>query len=261
MDERLPLSVLLLARDETERLGRLIPALGFAREVVVVWDAAGGDPAARAVAERLGARVHDRPLDDFGAQRRFALERCREPWVLWIDADERLDARAVEALRARLAGPPAAEAGFRFARRTHLLGRPIRFCGWQGETVLRLFRRDRARFADAAIHERVEVGGAVGRLPGIIEHHSYDSWRACVDKLTRYAHAGALAARARGRHAGLVDLVLRPPARFARMYLLQLGFLDGAHGFVLCALAAAQVFLKYAELWAGGRRGAAPEDR
>jgi (heptosyl)LPS beta-1,4-glucosyltransferase len=45
------------------------------------------------------------------------------------------------------------------------------------------------------------------------------------------------------------------------MYLLQLGFLDGAHGFVLCALAAAQVFLKYAELWAGGRRGAAPEDR
>jgi hypothetical protein len=34
------------------------------------------------------------------------------------------------------------------------------------------------------------------------------------------------------------------------MYLLQLGFLDGPHGAVLCGLAAAQVLLKYAELWA-----------
>jgi hypothetical protein len=38
------------------------------------------------------------------------------------------------------------------------------------------------------------------------------------------------------------------------MYVLQLGVLDGAHGLVLCALASAQVFLKYAELWSDARR-------
>jgi (heptosyl)LPS beta-1,4-glucosyltransferase len=49
--------------------------------------------------------------------------------------------------------------------------------------------------------------------------------------------------------------MLRPPLRFLRQYVLQLGFLDGAHGLVLCGFAAAQVYLKYAELWQRTRSG------
>lgn len=254
MDDRLPLSVLLLARDETAGLESLIPALAFAREIVVVWDERG-DPATRAAAERLGARVFARALEDFGAQRRFALARCREPWVLWLDADERLDARAVAEVRRAAGGGAAGAEGFALARRTFFLGRRIRFCGWRGETVVRLFRREAASFDDAPVHERVRVEGRLGRLGGAIEHHSYPDWDACVRKLTAYAAAGAERARRAGRSAGPLDVLLRPPLRFLRMYVLQLGALDGPHGLVVCALAAAQVFLKYAELWSGrGRR-------
>jgi hypothetical protein len=252
MDERLPVSVLLLARDEARHLAALLPTLAFAREVVMVCDPSA--PAElRALAAAAGARLHERPFDGFGPQRAFALSRCREPWVLWVDADERLDARAVAALRARLGGAPPAEAGFWIERRGYFLGRRIRFCGWQRERVLRLFRRDAARFDDAPVHERVHVSGPAGRLEGALEHHSYDSWDACVRKLTAYAAAGAEGARRRGRRAGALDVALRPPLRFLRMYVLQLGVLDGAHGLALCALAAAQVFLKYAALWAGAR--------
>ena len=98
MPDPLPISVLLLARDETRRLEALLPALDFAREVVVVWDPRG-DPRARAVAERARARVFERRFDGFGPQRQFALARCSEPWVLWLDADERLTPDSVEALR------------------------------------------------------------------------------------------------------------------------------------------------------------------
>ncbi|MBI5708689.1 MAG: glycosyltransferase family 2 protein [Candidatus Eisenbacteria bacterium] len=253
MDERLPLSVLLLARDEEQRLAALIPGLSFAREVVVVVDAASGDRT-REVAEGLGARVFVRPLLElggFGPQRGFALAQCREPWVLWLDADERLDERAVAALRGALAAGGAA--GFRLERRTWFLGRPIRHCGWRGERVLRLFRREAARFDDAPVHERVSVGGAIADLAGVIEHHSYATWEECRAKLVRYAAAGAEQARRAGRRAGPLDLVFRPPLRFLRMYVLQLGFLDGARGVAVCGLAAAQVFLKYAGLWAAGR--------
>ena len=97
MSAPLPISVLLLARDEAERLERLLPTLAFAREVVVVVDEASRD-GTRAVAERHGARVYVRRLDGFGAQRQFALAQCREEWVLWIDADETLDARARQSM-------------------------------------------------------------------------------------------------------------------------------------------------------------------
>jgi len=253
---KLPISVLLLARDETRDLEELLPALAFAREVVVVWDEAGL-PAARAVAERAGARVASRRLDGFGAQRNFGLERCSQPWVLWIDADERLSPASV----ATLAGAVAAARGraVMFAERTSFfLGRRIRFCGWGNERLPRLFTREGARFDDAAVHERIECPGAA-TLAGLgefaIEHHSYRDWDACRDKLVRYAKAGADQAWAAGRRASVLDVLARPPLRFLRQYVLQLGFLDGGHGLVLCALAAWQVGLKYGELWARSRGG------
>lgn len=251
MDDKLPLSVLMLARDETEDLAVLLPALGFAREVVVVWDPRGAT-STREVAERSGARVLERPFDGFGPQRQFALEQCREDWVLWIDPDERLDAEAVHAIR-QAARPGAPAAAYTIARRGWFLGTPIRFCGWQGERVLRLFPRAGACFDAAAVHEQVQTPAPRVALAGRLEHHAYRTWDDCVAKLARYARAGAEQAWQSGRRASALDALLRAPLRFLRMYVLQLGVLDGAAGLVLCLLASAQVFLKYGELWQRGR--------
>ena len=249
--DKLPVSVLLLARDEAARLADLLPRLGFAREVVVVVDAATRD-ATRDVAARHGARVCERVLDGFGPQRAYGLAQTREPWVLWLDADERLDARAVAALGDAVRGGGGA-AGFRFERVTWFLGRRIRYCGWRGEKVLRLFRRESASFDEAPVHEQVRIAGEVRDLGGVIEHRSYERWEDCRAKLVRYAAAGAERMRREGKSATALDVLVRPPLRFFRMYVLQAGFLDGAHGLVVCALAAAQVLLKYAEVWAAPR--------
>jgi hypothetical protein len=143
-------------------------------------------------------------------------------------------------------------------RETAFLGAPIHWCGWRDEWLPRLFTRRGARFDDAPVHERVLLTGAVthgglGRI--VLVHHSYRTIDDCVAKMVRYAHANAEKAWRAGRRAGLADVIVRPPLRFLRQFVLQLGFLDGAHGFVLCAFAAAQVFLKYAHLWARSRSG------
>ncbi len=259
MSDRSPISVLLLARDETRDLEALIPALAFASEVVVVWDPRG-DRATRDAAERLGARVFERAWGGFGPQRQFALEQCTQPWVLWIDADERLDAPAIEWIR-DVTDPrqrlPEEETHYMIRRSGFFLGRRIRWCGWQGEWLVRLFRREAARFDDAPVHEVVHVrGSGPEQLSGVLEHHSYRTWDDCTTKLVRYAEANAEKAWRAGRRAGALDVALRPPLRFLRMYVAQLGCLDGAHGLVLCLLASAQVFLKYARLWERSRKDA-----
>jgi hypothetical protein len=252
MSEPLPISVLLLARDETAELGGLIPTLGFARETVVVWDARG-DRTTRDAAERLGASVFEHPFAGFGAQRQFALAQCREPWVLWIDADERPAPGFESALRRWLsAGGDAA--GARVSRHTWFLGRRIRHCGWRNERVLRLFRRAAARFDDAPVHERLILEGRIDDLAASLEHHSYPTLEQCLVKMERYAEAGAEKAWKAGRRAGPLDLAVRPPLRFLRQYVWQAGFLDGAHGLLLCWLAAGQVLIKYGRLWDRARR-------
>lgn len=250
----LPVSVLLLARDETRDLEALLPTLAFAREVVVVWDPRG-DAATRDAATRLGARVFEHAFEGFGPQRQFALAQCREPWVLWIDADERLAPGAERALRESLPGL-AADTAVDFTRHGWFLGRRIRGCGWQDESVLRLFPRAGSHFDDASVHERVHVDAArrIGGPPFVLEHHSYPDFEACVTKMVRYAAANAEKAWREGRRAGAFDLLWRPPLRFVRQFVLQAGFRDGAHGLVLCGFAAAQVFLKYAGLWQRGQR-------
>lgn len=255
MPEALPVSVLLLARDETRDLEALLPSLAFARDVVVVWDPRG-DRAARDAAERLGARVFERAFDGFGPQRRFALAQCTQDWVLWIDADERLTPASVETVR-KVTARPAGRGVVSALRTTFFLGRRIRWCGWGDERLPRLFARAAASFDDAPVHEQVSVDRAepvAAPGPFELEHHSYQTLEACVTKMLRYAPANAEKAYAAGRRAGPLDLAVRPPLRFLRQYVLQVGFLDGVHGLVLCGFSAAQVFLKYAALWDLGRR-------
>lgn len=249
----LPLSVLLLARDETAHLEALLPTLEFATEIVVVWDPRG-DRATRAVAERHGARVFERPFDGFGPQRQFALEQCTQPWVLWIDADERLEADAGLRL-AKFLVPSMDQASIAVHRVTHFLGRRIRHCGWQNERLVRLFRREGARFDDAPVHERLGTTARVLVTSDLVlTHLSYETWDQCVDKPRTYARLGAEKAFAAGRRATALDVMTRPALRFVRMYVFQLGFLDGVRGWLVCALGSWQVFLKYAELWDRTRR-------
>ena len=120
--------------------------------------------------------------------------------------------------------------------------------------MLRLFRRDGARF-EGAIHEQVVGVTRVATLPGALLHHPYRTWADYERKLWRYARANARMAYDAGRRCGPLAMLVRPPVRFVRMYLVQGGVLDGGAGAALCGLTAVAVFLKYALLWDATRRG------
>jgi hypothetical protein len=251
-----PLSVLIPTKDEAGQIAECLASVAWAAEVAIVDSESTDGTAERARA--AGATVWTRRFDGYGPQKNWALARLTRPWALCVDADERVTPElACEIAGVLGAGREGgAAAGYRIPRWNHFLGRRITRCGWGGETVLRLFRRDRGRFDAPRVHERVQLEGPCGELSGPLLHYPYRTWAQCEDKLWRYAVAGALEAHARGRRAGAAAMWLRPPARFARMYLVQGGCLEGGAGAALCGLAAAQTFLRYALLWDLGRRGA-----
>lgn len=250
-----PVSALVIAQDEEAMIGGCLASLAWAQEVLVV-DGGSRDRTA-AVAAASGARVLERAFDTPARQRGWALPQARHPWILVVDADERVRPELAREVAALLGAGPAAR-GYLIRRETRFLGRVMRHSGWQHDWVLRLFARDGARYDDRRVHESAIVDGPTPRLRGTLEHESYTSLAQYLEKSRRYALWGAQDLAARGRRPRISDLLLRPPGRFLKMYLAQSGWRDGAEGLVLAGLTAAGVFAKYAEhrrLWLESRAG------
>ena len=139
--------------------------------------------------------------------------------------------------------------GFRIRRRNHYLGRVIAHGAWSSDVVLRLFRKDAGalrRSARARVGPRSTVPSAISQ--GRLEHRSYRNLAHHWEKMGVWADLWAEQALRDGRRATRWDLLLRPPARFVKGYLLKAGFLDGAPGLVLAFMDAVYVGTKYARL-------------
>ncbi len=237
------LSAILITRDEAADLPECLASLAFCDEIVVVDS--GSTDATVAIAEGAGARVtvtSDWP--GFGPQKQRALDLATGDWVLSIDADERIPADLAAEIRAAIARGEA-EAGFRLNRRSSFLGRFLLHGGWYPDRILRLARREAARFTPDRVHERLVVEGAVGDLSADMVHHSYRSIDEVLDKGRRYALASAAERRARGKRGGLATALLRATWAFLRHYLLKQGFRDGTHGFVAALAKAQETFWRW----------------
>src|SRR5690606_11600340 len=120
--DRLPLSGVVIAKDEGDRIGRCVASLAALCSEVVVLDSGSADDTV-AVAEAAGARVVQQPWLGFAAQKNAAILQATQPWVLLLDADEWLGDGAEAALRALFfdGGVERADV-WRLPRRTHYLG-------------------------------------------------------------------------------------------------------------------------------------------
>ena len=240
------LSATVVAQDEAERLGDCIESVrGFCDEVLVV-DGGSRDATAQ-IAGRLGARVVQRPFDDFARQHEFARSQARGEWILSIDADERASPELAAAAAAAMGRSAAAYA---LPFKNHFRGIWLRHGGFWPDRHVRLFRKDRCRYDPArSVHERLLVDGSTERLDAPIVHHTWGSLAQCLAKMERYGERAAQALFAEGRRAGAWEVAARPLWRFVRGYLLRGGFLDGAAGAAMAWARAYEAYARYGRLW------------
>ena len=244
-----PVTVVIAAKDAGAHIRDCVASVvDWAGEVLVVENDSADDTVA--LARQAGATVFSHPFRTIGAQRNVAIARARHPWILVVDADERCTPELAGEVVALLGA--ADREAYRVRRRNFFLRREIRHGGWERDRPVRLFRAS-LRYDERPVHEHVVTAAAPGMLRAPLLHYPYDSLGQYFEKLTRYSAWWAEQQHARGRRAGALALLVRPPARFLSMYLLRGGFLDGGHGLVLAVLAAVSVAAKYARLWALGR--------
>jgi glycosyltransferase involved in cell wall biosynthesis len=257
---KVPVSVLIPARNEADNIGPCIDSLSWASDIVVL-DSMSDDNTAE-IASAHQARVVSRVFDNYAANKDWALSQIdfRHEWILIVDADERgSDALGGEIARL-LADAPACN-GYYLARKNMFWGRWLKHCGMYPDWNLRLLRRGRARYETRVVHEHVLLDGPLagwlttplvhfsdnkGIERYIERHNQYTSLEAVeAHRLLIRPRAGTLVGRllAKGpkRRRALKEFAYRSlPGRpifvFLYMYFLQLGLLDGWVGLHYCLM-------------------------
>lgn len=248
-------SVLILTKNEEKNLPSCLESVAWCDDVVVL-DSLSEDET-REVARKSGARVFERPFDDFGAQRNYALDEIpfKHPWVFHLDADEHFnDDLREECERAIRENRHSA---FFVPNRIIFLGRWIRRSTQYPYPQVRLLKVGEVRFQKSGHGQREgEAKRGIGSIGTPYDHYNFSKgitdW---VAKHNRYSSEEAAEASDlitgpiplgdlfRGgmvRKRAMKRLHARMPGRwllkFCYLYFWKRGFLDGYPGFVYCLL-------------------------
>jgi glycosyltransferase involved in cell wall biosynthesis len=241
------LSAIIIVKNEAGNIGACLDALSFCDERIVVDSGSSDDTTA--IASGRGARVVVHEWKGFGPQKNVALSLAQGEWVLSIDADERVSPELAGQIEAVIASP--SHVGYEIRRVSSFLGRDMarRFPDY----VLRLFRRDKARFSDDLVHERVICSGSVGRIDAPLQHDAVTRLEQAIDRIDRYSTASAQMLLDSGRRVSFMSGIGHGLWTFIRVYVLRLGFLDGREGFLLAVANAEGSYYRYMKAWLARR--------
>lgn len=252
-------SVVIIVRDEVDRLGPALDSVSWAEEVLVADS--GSTDGTQALARAAGARVEQIPWEGYVAARNRALALATHDWVLVLDADERVSPRLRDDIAAAVASPGEAS-GFRMPRLAFIGGRAIRHGVWWPDRKMRLGLRSRGlRATGGRVHEAIEVDGEVRELSEPILHFPYRDVGDAVRKNVLYARLSALDRFEKGARGGVLPVFLRPPLEFLRCWVLKRGFLDGRYGVAVALLHSWYYLLRAAFLAEETERKKARRDR
>ncbi len=235
----------IITQDEEENLPRCLKSLeGIVDEIVVVDS--GSTDRTPFLATDHNARFIRHDWQGYVDQKNFCIAKATHPWVLSIDADEALSPELREEIAAlKEKGGDDRTVGYSMPRVVFFEGQWIRYGDWYPDVLVRLFRKEKARFTGGRVHERLEIDGPVVALSGELHHHSFRDEADLRARGEKYAALWAETARADGKTAGPLSPLLHATARFLRHFFLKGGWKGGARGFRIARLCAREVGLKY----------------
>jgi glycosyltransferase involved in cell wall biosynthesis len=241
------ISAVIMTLNEERNIERCLLSLkGIADEIVVV-DSFSTDRTEE-ICLNFNVRFSRHPFDGYIEQRQYSVSLAKSDYILVIDADEALsDVLRDEILKVK---ENWVFDGYAFNRLNSYCGQWIRHCGWYPDRKLRLFDRRKASVKGGNPHDEIVMnpGVPVMRLRGDILHFTYLSVEEHIHQINRFTEIQARERFLKGRKANILELILSPWYKFIRHYFIQLGFLDGYFGYLICRNMAYSTFLKHAKL-------------
>lgn len=252
----LPVSVMIFTLNEEIHLPSCIASLAWCDDIIVV-DSFSSD-ATEEICRNNRVRFFQNKFEGFGKQRNWAIDNTnpKHPWILMLDADERVTPELAEEMTRVIPGVPDTVGAFCLKRRFYMWGRWLKYSNLYPTWVVRLIHKDRVRYINRGHAETQEVAGEIRSLKhDLIDENlkGIDEW---FERQNRYSSKDAeyelsqesspltipdlASTNPLVRRAAIKRLAMLMPARpfwyFFYSYFFRLGFLDGRDGLMFCLM-------------------------
>jgi glycosyltransferase involved in cell wall biosynthesis len=238
------ISGIIIAKNEAKMIGDALDSLSFCDEIIVI-DNDSVDKT-REVAESHGAKVYELNSRDFSELREFGLRHAQGDWVLYLDADERVDEILKESIQKAISENLEYSAYF-LKRKNYYFGKHE----WPKiEKMERLFNKESLKGWKGKLHESPIFEGGAGQLDGFILHFTHRDLESMLNKTIDWSSAEALL-RYNAGHPKMTwwRFPRVMTTAFLNSYIKQKGYKAGVVGVVESMYQAFSAFIAYAKLW------------
>ncbi len=239
----------MITKNEEKNLRELLENISWAEEIVIVDDFSN-DRSKEICAKYPQVYFTQNKMEGFGPQKNVALNRAKGEWILFLDADERIDEGLKEEIFRKINED---EYDGYYVRRNNFF-----FDTWIKDhkpLKLFLFKKAKGCCTDKMVHEEITVNGKIGDLEGSLTHlaKSHKNLTNYIDiYVNRYSSLTAvdfhkMQRAVTWRNVGVI-FCIKPFAIFLQKFFIKKGFKLGWRGFLLASLSAIAYFVSYAKL-------------
>ncbi len=239
-------SAAIITFNEEIIIEKTLSKLDWCDEIVII-DSGSTDKTIE-ICKKYNCNIYHNEFKGFGQQKQIALDKCKNNWVLSIDADEVLSDALREELINTFKSDKIKYNGFYLPFATNYLGKTLKFCGLRREKHLRLINKNHAHFTTPKVHESIIVEGDVSKMKNKVIHYTYRSISHHLSKMNAYTDNAALEYFKKNKKISKFKTIIKFPVSFVNVYFIKGGIFDGYQGFMWSLFSAFYTSLKYAKL-------------
>ncbi|MEA3489278.1 MAG: glycosyltransferase family 2 protein [Candidatus Omnitrophota bacterium] len=247
--EKAPVSVVVITKNEEENISECLESAAWADEIIVVDDES--TDATRDIAKGYTDKVFVRKMENEGRHRNWSYAQASNPWVLSLDADERVTEELAGEITELLKNSPGYKA-YAIPRRNYIGNYWLRYGGEYPAPQTKLFLKDKFRYEEVEVHPRAFMQGDTGFLKGDIIHYSHKDITDYLRSLNAHTTLEAQKWYLSGRKMSFGHALWRTVDRcFYRRIFRKQAYKDGIYGLTVAVFSGMyQIvsYLKYREL-------------
>jgi len=244
--EKIPISVVVVAKNEEKNIATCLESVKWADEIIVLDDFSSDGTVE--IAKRYTDKVFQRKMDVEGIHRNFAYSKAKNEWVLSLDADEMATPELRDEIMGVLKKGTDCNA-FSIPLRNYIGDYWVRYGGWYPAAKLRLFKKRFFKYEEVEVHPRAFLEGKCGHLKCDIIHKGCPNFAHFLNSLNRQTTLEAKKWFNERRKIGLAKALYRAWERFMKAYIQKRGYKDGFVGFMVAILSGFYQLMSYAKYW------------